>query len=244
MDIGNLIGRKFLTQNQPRVCCPPGPILPGEGPFILVATVMRAGTHLLIDSILNNFPRYRRFPLFINLDGIPNGRIPELLSSGGYLIKTHFPQVGDHPDRAPLIEAVARRSRILTIYRDPKATYRSTRAWLDEESKGNDMMSVAESEEGYNESLRRFNEFWGRFEHLQIDFRDLTSPQKQPETIRQIGEWLGQEPRSPMVFPYPKTAKFKVYTAKALTRIVGRRAPVINTTIRFGRTEAPDKKPQ
>jgi hypothetical protein len=46
-----------------------------------------------------------------------------------------------------------------------------------------------------------------------------------------------------MIHPYPKTAKYKIYTAKALTRLVGRNAPVVNTTIRFGKTAAPDRRP-
>ena len=245
LDIGNLIGRKFLTQDNPRVCCPPGPILPGEGPFVMVATVMRAGTHLLIDSILNNFPRTRRSPLYVDLDSIPNDRIPGTAVVGRIRCEDSLPPGGGWRDeRSPLVEAVARQSRILTINRDPKASYRSTRAWLEAESNVSRMMSVAESEDIYYESLRRFNEFWARFEHLPIDFHDLTNPQSQPETIRKIGEWIGQEPRSPMIYPYPKTAKLKVYSAKALTRLFGRHAPVVNTTIRFGKTAAPDKKPQ
>ncbi len=243
IDIPNFIGRHILRFDNHRVVSPPGPILPGEGPFILVASVMRSGTHLLIDTILNNFPRTRWYPLYVELGGyLHQGRIPELLSSGGYVVKTHFPQVDDRPEWIRSVEAVARRSRILITYRDQKETYRSTRGWLEAEPEVvGKTMSLAESEDVYYESLRRFEDFWGQFEALRISYHDLIDRRRQPELIREIGAWIGQEPRSPMIRPYPKTAKVRPYAAKALTRLIGRHAPVINTTIRFAKHHPPQR---
>ena len=45
---------KKLPHNNKLTVCPPGNLPRGEGKSILVPSIPRSGTHLLIDSIINN----------------------------------------------------------------------------------------------------------------------------------------------------------------------------------------------
>jgi hypothetical protein len=208
---------------------------------------MRAGTHLMIDSLLNNFDSLRATPLYVNLDRMlesPNSSelIASLAGSGGYVIKTHYPQFLKHrrDDYEQLIRQVAEKARIITVARDPSETFRSTRSWLaSNEASANPInlkqLESANDWSNYESAVAEFNTFWSQFPLLSIDYRRLINPAEFPSIISSISEWIELPHRSRIIPPPPKRAKMRVYVAKAMTRLLGNKAPTINTTIRFAK---------
>lgn len=236
MSIANYLGRKYLRFKNPRVVCPPGEILPGEGPLVVVATVMRSGTHLMIDTILNNFPRYKRRPLYVDLDRLLDAadreeKVDKLLASGGYVVKTHFPQAFDQPGREPLVRRVAERSRIVVVHRDPERTYRSLQAWTSQWDLG-----LVKDKGAYLASVARFGEFWRDYPRLDFQFEELVDEKGYEDMVGRLQAFLGTPPSARLRRPPRASARLQVYLTKGLTRVLGHRAPVVNTTIRFGKT--------
>jgi hypothetical protein len=215
---------------------------PGDGPKVLVPTIMRSGTHVLIDLILNNFPKYKRSPLMVMVDQFywqpvetREKLFEQLYQTGGYVVKTHYPQVGFHqPWRAPHFERLIPPCRIVTVERDREETYRSSAKWYASEPRDGDLR-VAATREEYERTANLFDEYWKGHEVLRLDFRRVLDPTSTPKLISEIADWIGAEPRSRPVPPFPKNARTRVFVSKALTRMIGRRAPVVNTTLRFAK---------
>lgn len=86
---------RVLPHNNRRCVAPPGELRPGSGKPVIVSSIMRSGTHLLIDLLLNNFPAYRRMPLYVDLDhALASGlTAADLLHGGCYVMKSHHPNV-------------------------------------------------------------------------------------------------------------------------------------------------------
>ncbi|NOY69172.1 MAG: hypothetical protein GXP53_06720 [Deltaproteobacteria bacterium] len=228
----NMIGTYILPFHNSMVVSPPGRVKPGQGTLILVPSIMRSGTHLLIDTILNNFSAYRRRPLYVDLDRLldePDGRderVEQLLGAGAYVVKTHYPQVYCHPDREPFVLRVARQSNIITVNRKFEQTFRSSSSWGH---------PIAEDKDIYRESILRFRRFWSEEPMLEVSFPELTIPLHQKATIENISGYInvGLSDSKPVVVTIPKNKRLKVYIAKLLTRLFGNYSPVINTTIRY-----------
>lgn len=228
--IANLLGREVVRGDNPRVVCPPGPLRVGGGPLVLVPTIMRSGTHLLIDTILNNFPRYKRSPLYVDLDRLMDDRatrhtdVNRLLVCGGYLVKTHYPQWDVGPERELFVQEVASQAVIVGVDRDREETFRSSAVWG---------LPVAADRGKYIDSVERFQAFWRPYEHLEVAFSQLTDRSLYPELVARLGRYIGAEPREPLIYPPAPENRLNVYLMKALTRVLGRHAAVINTTIGF-----------
>ena len=118
------LGTHVLPYTNRRVVCPPGrPEVHGR-PNIVVATPKRCGTHVLIDTILNNMPAYRNRPLYIDLDKAWKRRdLDEKLFGridprAGYVLKTHLPiDVPGATDNARIL-ALLDAAVVLTVHRD------------------------------------------------------------------------------------------------------------------------------
>src|SRR5579883_635962 len=109
------LGSKLLPHDTARTTCPPAALVSREGPVIIVPSIMRSGTHLLLDSLFNNFPTLRRTPLFIDFDAYERGALPvePLASISGVVIKTHFPQISLSEPYASTLTALASRAFII-----------------------------------------------------------------------------------------------------------------------------------
>lgn len=187
---------------------------------------MRSGTHLLIDLILNNLPAYRRSPLYIDLDQclMRGTSAQEILAGGSYVLKSHYPSIpcADHADNA--FREIAARAIIIQPVRDSAEIFRSQSNW-----------GMKERQE-FEESLTAFEEFWRPFEKIQIPFAAMTSGRPCQEVLKQLCDVTGQpQPQSP-IFPPLRQSTAQVLFHKTLTRLLGRRSPVINTTIAFALT--------
>lgn len=229
-----MIGTYLLSFKNTRVVCPPGKLTPGHGRLILVPTIMRSGTHLLIDMILNNFSVYRRKPLYVDFDRLldqpqgRNDRVEQLLCAGAYVVKTHYPQVYCEREREVYLQRVAENSHIITVDRNPEHTFRSSSGWGQ---------SIAEHKRIYQESVQRFKSFWANREMLRLSFPRLIDPAHHEKTVSLISNYIQVPNGEPLLGPLPAKHRFQIYISKAMTRLLGRYAPIINTTIRFSSSD-------
>src|SRR4051812_42875729 len=89
-----IVGSRVLPHDTRKTTAPPAVLPSADGPLIIVASMMRSGTHLLLDSMFNNFPPLRRTPLFVDFDSYERQALPvdPLRSLRGAVIKTHYPE--------------------------------------------------------------------------------------------------------------------------------------------------------
>lgn len=227
-DLANFVGTHVLPFTNPRVVCPPGQVVARGKPNLIVATPMRSGTHILIDLILNNLPDYRNRPLYIDLDQCAKQSKPshDLLAAipldAGYVIKTHMP-LGTPAETPsdPRIQALIEHAQVVTIRRDRADVCRSLGRWhkIDE----------AAAEARYGPDYDQFWSFWEAREQISVEFKDLFKP----DQMRPVLDKLAQSGRVRASYMAPPSSarKSAIYTNKILTRLVGRHAPRIDTTI-------------
>ncbi len=189
---------------------------------------MRSGTHLLIDLILNNFAAYRHAPLYIDADAWFRSVVSphELVQAQGCVVKTHFPQlqpaVGSEIPGS-VLEQLAQSAVVFQPRRDSAAVFRSLQQFG---YRGDDAAFVREA--------KAFGEFWHRFEPLQLDFDALADPKASARCLQQVAEAIDQPmPQAPVLTP-PKSRPWSILYWKAMTRLLGRRARRINTSIQLG----------
>jgi len=193
--------------------------------IVLVPSIMRSGTHLLIDSILNNISVYRRRPLYIDLDQyVISGLDPnDILLAGPYVVKTHFPQV-QVPGLSEAVRLIASRSRILIPRRNPDSIIKSSL-----------LFDADLSAESINAAFAQFDGFWLQYEHMDVQFERLTHRDRYHALMHEISRFIGSDARKSLIFPPAKNEKMKVYLIKAMTRLIGKYSPVVNTTISFSK---------
>lgn len=214
---------RLLPHNNARCVAPPGRPSPGTGRPVIVPSLMRSGTHVLIDLILNNFTAYRREPLYVDLDHYlaSPGAIDLLSASGSYVLKTHYPGVNYSSAALSDLQRLAEASLIVQPVRDLEEIFRSQAAW-----------GMADRD-AFAQSVSAFTSFWQRFPKLEIPFEALARPDPCREIVHTLATYLGQPTPAAIVFPPPRSAKAKVLLCKALTRLLGASSPIINTTIGF-----------
>ena len=82
-----------------------------------------------------------------------------------------------------------------------------------------------------------FNDFWGDVEKLSFHFNKLTDSSQTSAIVSAISKHIGVS-SDEKLYPVPlKKEKKKVYLRKILTRLLGKYAPVINTTVGFSKTK-------
>ena len=229
----NFVGAYMLPYSNARVVAPPGRVTAGGGPNIIIATPRRSGTHVAIDLILNNIPAYRRRPLYVNLDPMLRNSdkyrddIDALIAGSGQLVKTHFPFRNAGNDQ--YIDDIIRASTVILVHRDVESVIRSLRNWQANATRGN--LVVAETEM-LRQEYQDFWDYWqARADHV-VDFGDLFHP----EGIEGLLVRCGRDPAcvEKIRTPPPKTARMRIYANKALTRLLGKHAPKIDTSIFTG----------
>jgi hypothetical protein len=177
---------------------------------------------LLIDAILNNFARYKRRPLYVDLDHLlgDTDTIDRLLACGGYVVKTHFPHDGKSTSHAEQIQRLIPRAVIISPVRDREAVLRSSLAF-----------GTAHSRSDFSARAAAFADVWGGHEIHHVHFTRLVDRDHYAALVADLSNWLGIPPNAKLVLPLPKRARAGVYFAKLSTRVLGRASPIINTTI-------------
>ncbi len=214
---------RLLPHNNPRCTAPPGSIVKGPGRPVLVPSLMRSGTHVLIDLILNNFSAYRRSPLYVDLDHhlLRGGTAGDVLAGGSYLLKSHHPGTPHLESQAGALREIAAAAFVIQPVRDLEAVFRSQSAW-GQCDRGRFLAAVSE-----------FDAFWSPFAKLQIRYEDMTAAEPCLHVLRAISEFTGQPVPAHVILPPMKQSAAQALFHKTLTRLLGRRSPVINTTIGF-----------
>lgn len=223
---------KLIPHNNARCVAPPGTICPSEGKPILVPSLMRSGTHILIDLLLNNFPAYRRRPLYVDLyHYIAGGGTAEKLKRGGcYVIKTHYPN-SHYPDAAlAALKELAADAFIIQPVRRIEDVRRSQAA-----------AGISRPDE-FPWMVDSFDSFWKDYPKLEVQFSDLIAPSQCPAAVDEIGRFIGLKPAEPKILPPAKGETRRVLMTKAMTRLLGRYSPLINTTIGFALTDDHDRR--
>lgn len=228
-DITSYLGGHVLPFNNPRVVCPPGwPETRGRL-NIVVATPKRCGTHVLIDIILNNISAYRNKPLYIDLDKVwrRSRHNPALLDridlKAGYVIKTHLPilepGMSDHKHILELLDS----AMVLTVHRDVDAMVRSTLRW----AKGN--------EQGVPNRVRaEYETFWSFWENrprIALEFEDLFNAERMQSVLADLCVKTSSRPTPHYRAPTSADRSKTIQLNKAMTRLTGRHALRIDTTI-------------
>ena len=239
--LANKIGRRVLPATQPWVDCPPGRIRPGSGKPLIVATLPRSGTHMLIDLILNNFAAYRRTPLHITYRRLaiqrPDDDLAQaILDGGGYVVKTHHPTFGrlvGHDRDTEMLRRIAGAGFVVTTYRDPAQVARSIsnleRARFAQHVAGDEGLTA----ETMREAQTEHDAFWAPFNPLVIPFDELKNRDMAGKLVRAIADHTGLTPDARLSLPPRKDARLTVYMQKAMTRLLGSWSPKINTTVGY-----------
>lgn len=185
---------------------------------------MRSGTHLMLDSLFNNFPALRRVPLFIDFDAYERGSLPvgPLAQVRGVVIKTHYPQTPLKPDYAIVLAELASRAVIFQPVRPGEQVRKSLAKW-----------GWNYSPEEFAALEKRFAAFWSPYSPTVAEFSSLLKIEGVAEWLRIVKERTGLEPRFEKTPIVPAKTRAGVYVDKILTRFFGCRVPRINTTIGY-----------
>lgn len=228
MSIANRIGSSLLPFTNPRVVCPPG--RPGHHGRrnIVVATAMRSGTHLMIDLILNNLADYRVRPLYVDLDQCRKQSTPhrDLLGAihvrAGQVIKTHLPiGVDTSGGLDPALQRIIGEAVVVTVRRDDDAVLRSLARW----------QRSAESLDRHRHDLDEFRSFWADRADVAVRFDDLFDPASMTRVLAKIAAVTGAHQRTRLIMPPSTKHPRRIYLNKAMTRVAGRHALRVDTTI-------------
>ena len=218
--------QRLFPHNNKRTVAPPGILSKRVGKPILVSSLMRSGTHLLIDLLLNNFAEYRNTPLYIDLDQYLTKRLPtdQLLSCGSYVIKTHFPQTTHAIENISIIKKIASQSYILQPQREIESIANSLQKF-----------SYSGTFEDLLLEKHTFEDFWKGYPVHHIFFHDLLDKDKGKTILEGIESFISQPFRNPPILPPLNTSISHIYVIKLLTRLFGKKSPIINTTIQFSK---------
>jgi len=207
------------------VVSPPGKINRSKGTPILIPSLMRSGTHLLIDLILNNFKLYKSKPLYIDLDRyVSQGKcIDDLLNCGNYIIKTHYPQLITNNDIEKIISEIALNSKLISPKRELKSIYKSF-CKFGYEGKLSEFRDVYEN----------FMNYWNNYDNINfIRYDDMINRTEVSKLLIEISNILNIPKNKKIIYPPSRNQKFFVYVIKFLTRLLGNKCPIVNTTITF-----------
>lgn len=185
---------------------------------------MRSGTHLLLDSLFNNFPTLRRSPLFVDFDACERMAFPvkRLAAAQGVVIKTHYPMVPLPEAYASTLASLASRAVVIKPTRPSLQIRRSLAKW-----------DINLSEEEFRELEWRFEQFWAPYSPHVVTFSSLLDPDGLAKVVRLVQENTGLQPRGQQPI-LPARSKLGAYIDKTLTRAFGSCVPRVNTTIGIG----------
>jgi hypothetical protein len=223
------LGTHVLPYTNRRVVCPPGrPGIHGR-PNIVVATPKRCGTHVLIDTILNNMPAYRNRPLYIDLDKAWKRRdldeklFGQIAPYAGYVLKTHLPIDAPGAVDSARILTLLEAAVVLTVHRDVDAMVRSMQRWLCRDDDAVAQTVLADSE--------AFWSFWQDRPRIDLEFEDLFRADRMTAVLADLSVRTGVDCIDQYISPPYAGRPGRILINKSMTRLIGRRAPRIDTSI-------------
>jgi hypothetical protein len=215
-------------------CCPPAK-LPEKNNIesIIVASMMRSGTHLLIDLIINNFKAYKNTPLYLNLDEafLANYEPNDIENSGGIIMKTHYPQAIFTPENIEKLESIITNKKILIPVRSIQQIEKSYKRFTNQKS--GKLLSLSQDQV-------HFSEYWNKYPNVKlIEFDRLVNPVKTAALVKELADFLGIKTNRKLICSLNKKNRVRILFRKLLTRVLGSKSPLICTGIRL--SKATDK---
>lgn len=234
--MGNFLIR-FLSKNIPpntrKTVCPPGELQTTvqKRSLVVIASFPRSGTHVLMDLILNNFPSYRRSPLYVNLDEyIRQGLdVDELIRVGGYLVKTHYPESTFSALDREAYERVFDHALILSPRRSEQQIATSFQRMTDVKRRSEVLTAH-----------RTYLEYWDSRPIQVFNFSDLINPSATQGILNCISKLLDAQRSPKQVGPPDRKRYLRVMMRKLATRLFGNRLSRVNTTVGFAKTKHSD----
>lgn len=221
-----------LSAMNRRTCCPPGSLKSPNGqPHLVVASMMRSGTHLMINLLLNNFPAFKSSPLYLNLDMFVHqgGQLKDLDQSGGFVVKTHFPQSIECRGHEDGLKEFLGRNKILLVSRDAHEVKHSLGKFGE----------WGAAEVAHFAQIRQdFSHYWDHEHHgevMRVKYADLIDDTKLPALLEALEEFTGLPRSSKMMGVVAKKKRLTILFWKAATRLLGHLSPRINTGIKLGK---------
>jgi hypothetical protein len=219
------LGSTCLPHDNPKTVCPPGEAPTGQHPPIIVASLMRCGTHLTIDLLLNNLQPYRNKPLYVDFDRhVFEARDPaELMAAGSCIIKTHIQQRPFNQATLDLLKEIAAKGLVIIPVRKPSDTRSSLL-----------QLNYLHSEDRLMRDHEQHVRFWSDFSPIFVDFSTLLDLEKASLFLKEVRCRLGlSEPEHAAQPIIASRSEWRVFWDKFQTRLLGARAKLINTTIGF-----------
>jgi hypothetical protein len=219
---------KFLSAMNRLTCCPPGSLKAHNGQkHLVVASMMRSGTHLLIDLLLNNFPAYKCSPLYLNLDMFVNqgGKIPELDGSGGFVVKTHFPQSIECQGHEEALSQFLGQNKVILVSREANEIKRSLGKFGEWGA-----AEVARFDQ-IHEDFFRYWDHQHKGEVMRVNYADLIHESRLPALLEEIEAFTALKKSSKLIGVVPKHKRL----TKTTTRLLGHLSPRISTGIKLGK---------
>lgn len=219
------IAARIFPHDGPALICPPGPVPTGPRPPIIVSSLMRSGTHLAMDLLLNNLPEYRQDPLYIDFDSyVYEGFSPQsLLGAGSTLIKTHVAQRPFGRAYTDVLRRIGAKGLVVIPVRETSKIRLSMNKW------GYDVTDA-----GLEEHHRSQLEFWKEQRPILIPFAHLLDPEKARDFLQTVRQRLCLDPppeNTPTVVA--GRSRPKNLWRKLRTRLQASKAPILNTTVGF-----------
>lgn len=217
---------KILPQQEKRGwCAPQMKIKPRDGRAIIVPSLPRSGTHVLIDLILNNFSAYKdSLPFYIRLHYcIGNSHYEkDMVSCGSYVVKTHLSEFNPSPE----VNRWLQESTILRPVRDIEGLAKSNSLFFRK-------VAYDDHKKNLLAERAKSDSFWSKYNCHDIEFSKLVNIDCQREIVVNIANITGLELPKRIITSREKSDKYRVYLDKIGTRLLGVKSPVINTTIGF-----------
>lgn len=144
-------------------------------------------------------------------------------------MKTHFPLGFPLPDNhAAKVAALAHDALVITVERRPEEVKASLVSWANNDAGSATLDGYIA---GIDANLDAFWSVWRDRSDIALNFEDLFDPSRMAGILTQVAQDLGVSARARYRPMPPKRQMNRIYVHKGLTRLLGRHAPQINTTI-------------
>lgn len=219
------LAARLFPHTTGKVMCPPGPLPVGPLPPLIVSSLMRTGTHLIIDLLLNNIQGYRQSPLYLDFDAytFEGFASAPLLEVGSCVVKTHVAHRPFNQETGDLLRTLAERSVVIIPMRQPEKIFKSMATW-----------GYQASPEEFAGLQARHLDFWKGYDPILVEFNHLLNPEKAAKILAIIRDRAGLPAVSENTLPFVAgSSRARNLFRKLRTRIQGCKAPRINTTVGF-----------
>lgn len=132
----------------------------------------------------------------------------------------------DTPEKMPedpIVQSLIAEVCVITVRRPRADVCRSLARWHQ--------IGQDTAEARYGHDYDRFWAFWEGRAQITLAFEDLFDAVRMEQLLKDLAEWGGTVPRDVYMGPPAGQSRIGIYANKTLTRLLGRQAPRIDTTV-------------